>query len=152
MATFFDKISLFRPLNTDQQHHNITVEIQELFSDAITTLSVQKYHQNKLFLNTDLVTASCSYCYHVLTCAHDCVCNQAMITIATNLLHCSATDHVSVQFVLMCLQHALIEVSQCIVTVLRKKPLATDLIPTLVLSLLSMSVSVTNGELLTLVS
>jgi len=152
MATIFDKISLFLPLNSDQQHHNITVEIQELFSDAITTLSFQNYHQNKLFLNTDLMTASCSYCYHVLTCAHDCVCNEPVITIATNLLQCSATDHVSVQFVLMCLQHTLVEVSQCIVTVLRKKPLATGLIPTLAPSLLTMSVSITNGELLTLVS
>jgi len=151
MATFFDKIDSFLPPNTELQHHNITVEIQELFHDAITTLCTKGHPQDKLYLSTDLMTSSCCYCYHMLTCDH--VCDEAGMPMAANLLHCSAVaDQVLVQFVLECLQHTLVEVSQCIVAVLRKKPLATDLLPTLVPSLLTMSVSVTNTELLTLVS
>jgi len=71
---------------------------------------------------------------------------------AVGLLHCSATDSVPVQFVLMCLKHTVLEVSQCIVTELRKKPLATDLLPTLIPTILAMTTSVSDTELLLLVS
>ena len=142
------------PIGDNQQfHHNIT-DITELLSDSLRLLiSTNDAHHDVTFLHTELMTAACCYCYRLLTYTLPFACDQDVVPLAANLLSCDHTnDTVVTYFVSLCLHHSVHEVSQCILIEMKRKPLPTNIISTLKPTLLTVSVSIHNSELLTMVS
>ena len=105
------------------------------------------------FLHTELLIAACCYCYRLLTCTCPFACDQDVISLAANLLNCdSINDTVVTCFISLCLHHSVHEVTQCILIEMKRKPLSTNTISILKPIFLSISASLSNPELLTMVS
>ena len=104
-------------------------------------------------LYTELMVAICCYCYRLFTCTHSLACDQEVISLAANLLSCGHTgDDVLTSFILLCLNHSVHEVCQCILVEMKRKKIPTNIVSALTPTLLTISVSLTNPELLSMVS
>jgi len=99
------------------------------------------------------MVAACSFCYRLLTYTHGLACDHEVISLTANMLNCPHTgDHVVTCFVSLCLHHAIHEIKQCILIELKRKPLSIKIVTALKPTLLSMIISLSNSELLPMVS
>ena len=153
LGLFFDHLCSFAPLeNSWQCCYNVAADKRELLNDTmmllITTAGVAKVS----ILYTELMVAACCYCYRLFTCNHPLACDQEVISLAANLLSCGHTgDDVLTSFISLCLNHSAHEVCQCILVEMKRKILPTNVISTLTPTLLTISYSLSNPELLSMV-
>lgn len=154
LGIFFDHLSSLPPLGDNQKFNHNVADITKLLSDSLGLLtSTSDAHHNVKFLHTELMIAACCYCYRLLTYTHPFACNQDVVSLAANLFSCDHTsDTVVTCFVSLCSHHSVHEVSQCILVEMKRKPLSTNIISTLKPTFLTVSVSMPNSELLTVVS
>ena len=152
----FDQIYSLPPLGDNQQFHHNIVDKYELLHDSLRLLTIgaSSDSQYKMpFLYTDLIVATCCFCYRLLTCTHDLACDHKVISLTANMLSCPHTsDDVVNCFISLCLHHPVHEVSQCILIELKRKPLSTNTITALEPTFIRLSISLSNSELLTMVS
>jgi len=84
---------------------------------------------------------------------YDLACDHEVISLAANMLSCPHTgDDVVTCFVSLCPHHAVHETKRCILIELKRKPLSIKIVTTLKLTLLSVSICLSNSKLLTMVS
>ena len=154
LGIFFDQLHSFVPIGSNKRcHYDNVTDKKELLSDALRLLTVTDGDIKVSLFYRELMVAACCYCYRLLTCFHALACDQEVILLAANLLSCDPScDDVITSFISLCLHHSVHEVSQCILYELKRKALSTSTILALSSTLSTMSTSVSNPELLSMVS
>ena len=123
---------------------------KEILSDSLKLLATD---HSQSFLHTELMVSACCYCYRLLTCTHPVACDQEVIFLAANLLNCNHTgDDVVTSFISLCLHHSVHEVCECVLIEMKRKRLSVNIITPLKPILLAISISLSNSQLLTMVS
>ena len=154
LGIFFDQLHSFSPLGSNQQCcYDIVADKQELLNVSLSLLIFTAGDTEVSLLYTELMVAVCCYCYRLFTCCHALACDQEVISLAANLLSCDHSgDDVIISFISLCLNHSVQEVCQCILAEMKRKILPTNVISALKPTLLSIGVSLSDPELLSMVS
>ena len=154
LGIIFDQLYSFAPLGSSQQCcYDVVADKKELLNDSLRLLIITAGDAKVSFLYTELMVAACCYCYCLFTCFHPLACDQEVMSLAANLLGCDHTvDDVLTSFISLCLNHSVHEVCQCILAEMKRKILPTNIISVLTPTLLTIGVSSSNPELLSMVS
>lgn len=155
LGIFFEHLHSFPPLGDNHQFYHDAAGTKELLSDSLRLLLTDNDDCHHKVLHTELMVAACYYCYHLLTSTHGrLLYDGEMICLAANLLGgCGDTyGDVVTCFISLCLQHKVHEVSHRVLIEMKRRPLPTNIITALGPTLISINISSSSAELLTVVS